>query len=54
MIAALVAISAGTWIYVKAYRSTGGENKSAIMVGAISGGLIFLLILIVLNMMFQD
>jgi hypothetical protein len=53
MIATILGISSGTWIYIKAYRSSGGENKSAIMIGGISGALIFLLALIVLGMIFS-
>ena len=50
----IVAISASAWIYAKMYRSSGGENKSAITVAAISGVGFFVVLLLVLNMIFKS
>lgn len=50
LIAFLVAISAATWIYSKMMRNTGGLTKSALTVAAISGVLVFVLVLILIGL----
>lgn len=47
VIAFLVAIGAATWIYTKLMRYTGGNTKSAVIAAAVSGVLIFALVLII-------
>jgi hypothetical protein len=38
--ALMLSAGAGTWIYTKMIRSTGGNTQSALTVAAISGGLL--------------
>lgn len=38
--ALMLSVGAGTWIYTKMIRSTGGNTQSALTVAAISGGLL--------------
>lgn len=53
LIAFLVAISAGTWIYSKMYRSTGGNTRSSLVVAGGSALLLFLLVMTVLGAIFS-
>ena len=48
LIAFLFAAGAGTWIYTKVQQKTGGNTQQALIVGGISGGLLFLFMLVVL------
>lgn len=50
LLALLIAASAGTWIYSKFMRTTGGNNGTAITAAGVSGVLIFVLVLILANM----
>lgn len=50
LLALLVAVSASAWIYNKLMKTTGGNTKSALSGAAISGVLIFVLVLIVAGM----
>lgn len=52
-IALLVGIGFSAWVYSKVYRSTGGNNKSSIIVAGSSGFILFLFVLIVLNLIFN-
>lgn len=47
-IALLAAAGFGTWVYTKLMRSTGGNTKNAVTGAALSAGLAFILLLIVL------
>ncbi|HUD03214.1 MAG TPA: hypothetical protein VMR51_00220 [Patescibacteria group bacterium] len=49
VIAFLVAISAGTWLYTKMLRRTGNNVKNSLLIAAISGGLLFVFLWMVLN-----
>jgi hypothetical protein len=51
-VALLFGIGAGAWIYAKTYRGSGGNNKSALTVAGIGGGLLFLLVLMILTAIF--
>jgi len=48
LIAFLFAAGGGTWIYNKMYSRTGGNTQNALIVAALSGGLLFLLMLLIL------
>lgn len=50
VVAFLFAIGAGTWIYSKIYSRTGGNTQNALVVAGLSGALLFLFMLVVLNM----
>jgi hypothetical protein len=47
LIAFLVAISASVWIFSKLMRSTGGNTQNAVTAAAISGVIIFVLVLLI-------
>jgi len=49
LIAFLFAAGGGTWIYSKMYSRTGGNTKNVLVVAGLSGGLLFLLMLIILS-----
>lgn len=49
VIALLIAIGSGTWIYSKMYNRTGGNNTNAITVAALGGFVIFLFVLLLLS-----
>lgn len=49
LIAFLFGAGAGTWIYSKIYKNTGGNNKSALTTAGIGGFILFLLMLIILS-----
>lgn len=51
-VALLAGIGLGGWIYSKVYRSTGGNNRSALTVAGASGFVLFLLVLVVLGLIF--
>ncbi len=44
LIAFLVAIGGGTWIYTKMMKSSGGLTKNALIVAGIAGFLLFLVL----------
>ncbi len=48
LIAFLFAAGGGTWIYSKMYSRTGGNTQNALVVAGLSGGLLFLFMLVVL------
>jgi len=48
LIAFLFAAGGGTWIYSKMYSRTGGNTQNALIVAFLSGGLLFLFMLVVL------
>ncbi|CAN5398756.1 hypothetical protein BH10PAT3_BH10PAT3_5350 [soil metagenome] len=50
VIAILIAISAGVWIYSKLMRSTGNNLTSAITVASIAGAVIFVVALLLLRL----
>jgi len=50
LLALLISASASVWIYSKLMRNTGGVTKNALTAAAISGALIFVIVLIVANM----
>lgn len=52
-IALVAAVGAGGWIYAKMYRSSGGDNKSALTVASIGGFIAFLLILGLAGLFFK-
>lgn len=52
LIAFLIAVSATAWIYNKLMKTTGGNTKSAVTAAAISGGVIFLFLIVILGMLF--
>jgi len=49
LIALLVSVGSGTWIYNKMFSRTGGNTKSALTVAGVSGGLLFVAVLIILQ-----
>lgn len=49
VIALLIAIGSGTWIYSKMYNRTGGNNTNAITVAALGGFVLFLFVLLLLS-----
>jgi hypothetical protein len=44
LVALLVAISTGTWVYTRVIRSTSGNTKSSLIGAGIVGGFAFLVI----------
>lgn len=50
IIGAIVGVSAGTWVWNKTLRRTGGNNKSSIIVGVIAGLIAFFFILTVVKL----
>lgn len=54
LVSLLAAAGAGTWIYNRFQRYTGGQTKRSLMVAAISSVLIFLVFLAVMNLVFKD
>lgn len=52
LIALLATLGAGTWIYSKIYRSTGGNTKSSLIFAAASGLVIFLAVTTLLKAIF--
>ena len=50
LIAFLVAISGGTWIYNKLMKQTGNNTKNSIIGAAISAGVIFLVVVTLVGM----
>lgn len=49
VVALLFAVGAGTWVYTKAMRSTGGNTQSAAIVAGIAGIFAFVALLLILN-----
>jgi len=49
VVALLFAIGAGTWVYTKVMRTTGGNTKNAAIVACISGAFAFVVLLLILN-----
>lgn len=49
IIALLLAVGAGTWIYSKLMRTTGNNNQSSLIGAGISGLLIFLVAILALG-----
>lgn len=45
LIAFLFAAGAGTWIYSKMYSRTGGNQLNSLLIGGLSGAVLFLLML---------
>jgi predicted ABC-type exoprotein transport system permease subunit len=45
LLSLLVAVSAGTWVYTKFMRTTGGNNATALTAAAICAALLFVLML---------
>lgn len=52
-IALFFGIGFAAWVYSKIYRSTGGNNRSSLVVAASSGFVLFLFVLIALNLIFN-
>lgn len=50
LIAFLVAGGLATWIYTKMLRQTGGNTQNALIGAAVSGGIIFLVVITLLGM----
>lgn len=51
VIALLIAVSISAWIYSKLMKNTGGNTSSALTASAISGALIFVIVLIIANIL---
>lgn len=49
VIALLVALSTGTWVYTKFARRTGGNQKTALTASAAVAGLVFVVTLTILS-----
>lgn len=49
VVALMFAAGAGTWVYTKVLRSTGGNTQNALIVAGISGAFAFAIMLIVLG-----
>lgn len=49
LIAFLFAAGGATWIYNKMYSRTGGNTQNALIIAGVSGGLLFLVMLIILS-----
>lgn len=49
MVALFLGLGSGAWIYSKMYSRTGGNSKSALVTGGLSGAVIFLLGLLILS-----
>lgn len=54
VIAFMIALGAGTWIYSKFYSRTGGNQKSALTAAGLSGVGIFIFVLILLSFILPD
>lgn len=50
LISFLIAVSASTWIFAKFSNKTGGNVSTALTASAVSGVLIFAIVLIISNM----
>lgn len=53
-VALLAGIGGGTWVYVKIFRSSGNNNKTAIIVGGSAGFGIFVVLLMIMNSLFKS
>ena len=49
VVALLFAIGAGTWVYTKVMRSTGGNTQNAAIVACVAGIFAFIALLLILN-----
>ncbi len=49
MIALLLALGGGTWVYTKIQRSTGGNTQTSLLMGGIAGFILFLFTIIVFS-----
>lgn len=49
VIALLIALSAGTWAYSKLYSRTGGNNQNAIIGGATTALVLFIILYLTLS-----
>lgn len=49
VIALLVSVGTGAWVYSKILRSTGNDTRSALIVAGISSSVLFVALLITLN-----
>ena len=47
LIAFLVALGGGTWIFTKVQRTTGGNTQTSALMGAVAGVILFILICII-------
>ena len=54
MVAFFLAIGSAGWIFAKTQKTSGNNTKSSLTVAGISGGLIFLLTLIVMSLIFKS
>ena len=54
LIAFLFGLGFGAWIYSKVYRSTGGNSKNAVVVGAGTGLVAGILIFVILGFIFHS
>lgn len=50
----LMGIGVGGWVYSKAYRRTGGNNQSAVLVAGISGAVAWLVVTTLLGTIFKS
>lgn len=48
----MLGVGFGTWVYSKIYRSTGGNNQNAIVVGVAAGVSTLIVTLIILGLVF--
>ncbi len=49
VVALLFAVGAGTWVYTKIMRSTGGNTKNSAITAGIAGIFAFVIMLLILN-----
>ncbi len=49
VVALLFAVGAGTWVFTKVQRSTGGNTQNAAITAGIAGAFAFVVLLLILN-----
>lgn len=52
LISLLVAISAGTWVFSKMVKQSGGDRKTSVIVGAIAGILVLIVVKVTIDNFF--
>jgi hypothetical protein len=54
LIAFMIAVGAGTWVYTKSFNKTGGNNKSAITAAVAVGLLLFFVAWYVFSLLMSE
>ncbi len=50
MVAIFAGLGIGAWVYSKVMRSTGNNTQNALIVAGMTGGLAFIIMLMIMNM----